>query len=545
MLSPSGCDAFFADLATCADDAGLLGGKAASLRRLAAAGLATPPAFVITHALSEALTATLKTAGGSDADNQALARAFATAPFPPGFDAALAARLAALGSHRFSVRSSFAHEDRAGEVAAGIYDSVIDVPAAEVGMALRRVLASAVSAGATAYAHARGFASTSAPLAILIHPFLAGVTHGAAAAADETSEVVVDVVAGSLSAQARAAIETAIRRLAARHGASEVEWVDLGARVVFLQLRPYQTQAPRAAWAGFADLPAGTTADEWTWDAAHNPLPLSAAHAGLVAWVDQRCRIGIRQCVLGGYLFWRPDATNQRPAATPATLHARYAAIAEAIDSDLATLAHAPALDDALTIFTRHYQPLLGELPPAANARAALHRFLAEHAAVFPDLDATLASLLTDVESEKTERQRRADAVATAADDNARQAALTAYLARFGDEALAWDLAAPTAREQPARFFPATKRSRPDTHRETTTTGPDAVTRLSERLAPADRSTFLALVAQARTAVAVGENDDWLYARLQAPVRHAITALAHRFVGKGLTAVEDAFLLSL
>ena len=43
---------------------------------------------------------------------------------------------------------------------------------------------------------------------------------------------------------------------------------------------------------------------EWTWDAAHNPAPLSPAQAGLVELVDELCRLPFRQRVVGGYLFW-------------------------------------------------------------------------------------------------------------------------------------------------------------------------------------------------------------------------------------------------
>src|SRR5687767_5103872 len=125
---------FFLDLADEDVPDADLGGKGASLRRLAAAGLATPPGFVIADALYRVLAADL-----------------AAAPFPPGLLDALAARLTALGADRFSVRSSFAHEDRPGEVAAGIYESRTDVPAADVPAAIRVVLQSAMAPAARAY----------------------------------------------------------------------------------------------------------------------------------------------------------------------------------------------------------------------------------------------------------------------------------------------------------------------------------------------------------------------------------------------------------
>ncbi|HEY0709914.1 MAG TPA: PEP/pyruvate-binding domain-containing protein, partial [Polyangia bacterium] len=208
----------------------VLGGKAASLVRLRAVGLPTPRGFVVTHALSAALAGADPSPLDTDANgNDASASdRFLTAPFPPGFEAGLAARLAALGGDRFSVRSSFAHEDRAGEVAAGLYDSVIDVPAAAVAQAVRRVLASAVGAGARVYAATHGFSSTAPPLAVLVHAYLPAIAHGGAAAQSpdgDPTAIIVDVTSGALDASNRAAIQTALKRLCALHGPSETEWV--------------------------------------------------------------------------------------------------------------------------------------------------------------------------------------------------------------------------------------------------------------------------------------------------------------------------------
>ena len=88
-----------------------------------------------------------------------------------------------------------------------------------------------------------------------------------------------------------------------------------GDALTFLQLRAYQP-APNPA--GSATGIAGSAAhrvdavseepasdDDWTWDAAHNPLPLSPAQAGLVELVDAKCSVGFRQKVVGGYLFFR------------------------------------------------------------------------------------------------------------------------------------------------------------------------------------------------------------------------------------------------
>src|SRR5262245_21570822 len=106
----------------------LIGGKARSLLRLAAAGLPVPPALVVTTDLWRAwraagppLPAALDAPGALEAVESARV-AVAQAPFPEGFVASLTAALAALApgaAARFSVRSSADVEDRAGGVAAG------------------------------------------------------------------------------------------------------------------------------------------------------------------------------------------------------------------------------------------------------------------------------------------------------------------------------------------------------------------------------------------------------------------------------------------
>jgi pyruvate,water dikinase len=66
------------------------------------------------------------------------------------------------------------------------------------------------------------------------------------------------------------------------------------------------------------------------------------------------------------------------------------------------------------------------------------------------------------------------------------------------------------------------------------------------RLPDDARAPFLDVVAHARQAVAAGEDDDWVYARMQAPVRRAILALGARLARAGaLDVADDAFHLEL
>src|SRR3954470_3169827 len=100
-------------------DAARLGGKAATLARLAAAGLPVPEGVVLpTEVFAEAVRAA--TAPGGDVDPRAL-----TVP-----DRAAAALLAATEAWRdvpLAVRSSGVAEDGAAASFAGLYETVLDV----------------------------------------------------------------------------------------------------------------------------------------------------------------------------------------------------------------------------------------------------------------------------------------------------------------------------------------------------------------------------------------------------------------------------------
>jgi phosphohistidine swiveling domain-containing protein len=480
-----------------------LGGKARSLARLAGLGFPTPPAFVITDALFRALRAGGPPLPASlDDGERALAAleraagALETAPWPDGFEDELGRRLAALGGGRFSVRSSFVTEDRPEALAAGVYQSRVDVTAGEVPAAVRAVLRSALSPAALAYALAHRQSPAAPPVAVLVHPFVPADAAGAAAR-EGTAEL-IHAGDGQPSPAARAAVEQALRVLAARLGGVEVEWAARGDQVTFLQLRPYRAPPPPAPWPHDPGPP-------WRWDAAHNPLPLSAAQAGLVALVDERCRIGLRQRVVAGYLFTAPGEPAPsaiRPEEAPAAL----AALRTEAERALAALGPHPDLEAALALFVAVYGTLFGVIQPAARAaRQALV------AAV--ERTEELAPLLAGVQSMASERRRRAARLASAGEAD-RAAALDAYLQLFGDEAPVWDVAVPTYREAPGTLRPP---ARGEPAAPPPPRGPDA-----------------ALVAAARAAVAVGEDDDWLYARVQAAVRRALLVAGERLRARGL-----------
>src|SRR5262249_49357480 len=151
---------------------------------------------------------------------------------------------------------------------------------------------------------------------------------------------------GALRDAARAAIAGAARALAASRGPVELEWVATGEAVRFLQLRPYQAPRP-APWSGQAEV-AALPGGPWRWDAAHHPLRLSPAQAGLVALADARCRTPFRQRVVRGYLF---VAKSDAPPPSSGPVEPSQA-LANLSSAASARLAAPPAtLEEALDIF--------------------------------------------------------------------------------------------------------------------------------------------------------------------------------------------------
>ena len=531
---------FFADLRLGEQDRGRSGlaGKARSLARLAARNLPTPPGFAVTGDVFAALCPEVSPIARLDEGTFALLdrlrERLMNTPWPPGFVDELRARLAAVGAPSFAVRSSFASEDSAGQLAAGVYESYRDVPPTGVEDAVRKVFASALAPGAVAYALAHGVQPAAEPLFVLIHQFLPGQAEGSAAFAPAVMrEPLVTTRRGSLDDAERAELANGLAALASDDGATEIEWVKNKGRLVYLQARPYQPPAPSKPWSGYADLSeAEREPSVWHWDAAHNPLPLSAAQAGLVAFADQHCHIGIRQRVLGGYLFYTRQGAWSPPALPPEMAEEFFSSLGNAVETRLAHLPPVPALEDALSVFLFAYEPIFGMLRPALRkAHDSLRAFLEEH---FPAALEQLPILRAGVVSMASQRAELAQAMAVSANaDEAR----THYLATFGDEAPIWDVSVATYLEQPeALAVRASADLAPALDWQKASAEVEAALELSLR-------EFWRQTLQAsRTAVALGEADDWLYARAQAAVRRALLGLGRRLVEQGrLKGFDDVF----
>lgn len=131
-----------------ADNRSAVGGKAAGLARLAAAGLPVPGAFVVpSMALEEAARAAGIDLSG---DPPAVAAALRTVPLPSGWAGRWSVAARKLGG-RLAVRSSAADEDGAEKSFAGQHRTELGVRPHEVPDAIRRVWASLYEAPAVAY----------------------------------------------------------------------------------------------------------------------------------------------------------------------------------------------------------------------------------------------------------------------------------------------------------------------------------------------------------------------------------------------------------
>jgi phosphohistidine swiveling domain-containing protein len=494
----------------------------------------------------------------------------------------------------YSVRSSSPLEDAAGALAPGIFRSELGVARGEIEAAVRRVVASAFSPAAWTYLAARAQPSgpQSGPelgtMAVLIHPFVAGDATGAGVFhPGQMAEPRIAVSRGQLEREpngeptaAERAIHAGLRRAAARFGAVELEWVAEGANATFLQMRPFESgHGVERGDARQVTRPPPQLPTSWRWDAAHNPAPLSAAQTGLVEWVNHACATPIEQTVVDGYLYFRPRppraGAHGDPGANPGDEdggdagNAAFgrAAFDELVAGTLArieAIGEPPPLEETLAIFAAAYQRLFGEIAPtSARARAELR---AELARLFGEAHPEGAPWLwlEGVESAATRRTIAAGAMARARGGRARAEALARYLDAFGDESPAWDVREPTWREDPARLVRACAGDDPsdeapphaldDPATATEAAAAAAAARASRRaeclarLPATERTRLTALVASARLAAAVMEDDDAFYARLQALVRRALLGLGRRLCdgdGPSLGRPEDVFDLPL
>jgi rifampicin phosphotransferase len=273
-----------------ATDPQMVGRKAATLARLAAAGFAVPPGVILPAAVLEGA---------------------------PGRKLELRAEVAsdlldmirAWGGVPLAVRSSGLDEDGAHASYAGIFTSVLDVRGDDALLdAVGVCWSSAFDARVTSYAGARP------RLAVLVQPMVAASAAGVAFTADpvtgERGCVLIDAVTGigdrlasgaatpdrwivrgdevhqrsaqngALDERQARAVADVVRRVEAELGGpQDIEWALAGDEVILLQARPV-TALP----ADPVPVPVVVPAGYWTREASHVPLPwrpFSRAYADL------------------------------------------------------------------------------------------------------------------------------------------------------------------------------------------------------------------------------------------------------------------------
>lgn len=147
-----------------------LGGKAAVLAELLAAGFPVPTGFVVTAAALD----------------------------DPALDTQLASMACRMRGDRFAVRSSGAAEDLSDASYAGLYETYLDVPSTRLGDAVRRCFAAAGSERVTAYhdRHGGGAAAMAVLVQIMVDPVCAGVVFTAHPVTGDRNQTVVTAVAG-------------------------------------------------------------------------------------------------------------------------------------------------------------------------------------------------------------------------------------------------------------------------------------------------------------------------------------------------------------
>lgn len=457
----------------------------------------------------------------------------------------LAAELRVLGPGPYVVRSSSELEDTEGASAAGLYLSSVGVGLAQVAAAIAEVRASADATEVLAYLAARSLVP--APIAVLVQPDVGQATLGVARStssgflveerASDTPEW-GDTSAAKLDRAADDPLVILLERVERLlGGAVDVEYARRGADLLLLQARPV-ARVPALLRSG--RFPPG----RWRLDAEHNPDPISAAQAGLVALVDGP-RFGPRARVIGGYLYVREDLAPPVRAGSPlAALERFHELIEPALRAELAA-AEGSLLPTALGTYVRVVRRYASEVRPTVGlARRELEALLRR------EIDEALADhprLLGGAGGATTERDAALYALG-------REPSLdrgTEYLARFGAYAPAWDVAVPCDDEDPTRLLQAaTARAlgpSPDSLAAAARAlADDAAEAVRRRLSASASVAFDRGLMLLRTLLTLAESDDVLFFEGQRLVRRALLARGRALVEEGrLRARDEVFDLPL
>lgn len=167
-----------------ADDVQLVGGKARGLHRLRAAGLPTPPGFVVTTDAYRCCTSAGHTEDTGfirpDGPTDAALPVAAEPDRPPLLHEALGHHLAAVGPmpvDGWAVRSSGVDEDAEHHSAAGVYETVLGISDDAVAIAVTQCWDSLWTERARSHRHRTDATATQTPeMAVVVQPLCVGTS---------------------------------------------------------------------------------------------------------------------------------------------------------------------------------------------------------------------------------------------------------------------------------------------------------------------------------------------------------------------------------
>ena len=579
------------------------GGKAAGLARLGAAGLPVPPGLVLPVELyRQALPAALPELDAplvSVEERCAALLAHLESWRPsPALEAELAGALATLGAP-LAVRSSATCEDLAGRSAAGVFETVLGVATLEALVAAVGVCyASLWRLPAWATLRARGRAPSDEAMAVLLQRELVARAGGLSLSIDPGDEerVRVEGIGGPPGPLARGGADPHVARLR-RHGtaelaapgfplpearlhelrrltlaaeellgqAVELEWIFDGERLWIVQARAVARARRRESFpVHFHQAIEGVLL--WRWDREHNPDPLSPAHAGLIALLEERREGAPRLAVHGGYLYeavadpdLRTSDAEERDEESWRALGSRLAAF----EAEVPLLDPTAQLERAVEFFRAFHRDYGEGISVTRRARvAALRRFL-RHELGRDDAELFAALNVAEEHAALRRAQELYELASFAHQDAGLSAWLTGqsavvpppvldHLARYGTVAPSWDVACPTVAEVPESLRPtltglaAAPCSPAEAHARQLARADALVGELARDLSSEQAQRLRRLVSSARKARARSEDDDLLFARALFAVRSALLGVGRRFAARGgLLQVDDVFYLPL
>ncbi|HEV7556529.1 MAG TPA: PEP/pyruvate-binding domain-containing protein, partial [Kofleriaceae bacterium] len=325
------------------------GGKAIGLARLVTAGLPVPDGFVIDDRAFRAVAGTIDPMHDTlGHELEVAADRVRTLDIPDDLVREVDARARVLGAP-FAVRSSASIEDGEAGAAAGVFSSREAVELGDLWSAIRTVWESALTPLAAAYARGRPIS-----IGVIVQRHIAGVpihVYTRPPGSPHRDEVWIQE-AGTLVHHDRASVDPIVllalraeTAIAATTGA-DVELVGdhvVQARPIIHPVAIRRVPPPPIVLAALVG-----DGRRWTWDAAHNPDPLSIAQGELVELVD---RAGVAPWVMrvcGGYLYTAPRTATRR--AGTIDLGDLEAEMADVLGDDV------PSVDDAIARYIEFYR---------------------------------------------------------------------------------------------------------------------------------------------------------------------------------------------